>query len=257
MITSVVERVLLEPVVAIGHVVFSFLVICLFSPTLAFMFLAGIMPVLWLVAWYTPRLQIRSRRARSTNSNLTSRIQEGFAGIRVIKANRAERILRQRFDHDSTTALDAAFYLRVEFMLMHMFILLIVGLMIIASQFLTAGWTIAVDPTFLAGTVALVGFAAWNLGAFQAAQARISEFLYNGVHLTNIWGVIQDMSIGLDRAFFLLDLEPDVEDDADAVPLPAPMALFVKCCAAMTPNSVSVAASCRPGSASASPSRAP
>jgi len=223
MITSVIERILLEPVVAIGQVFFSFFVLCLFSLTLGLMFIGGIIPMLWLIVWYTPRLQIRSRRARTSNSDLTSRIQEGFAAIRIIKANRAEPILRQRFNNDSTTALDAAFYLRVEYMLMRMLLLFLVGIMMIATLFLTAGWTIAEDPTFLAGTVALVGFAIWNFGAFQAVQSRTSEFLLNGMDLVRIWSVLQDMSVGLDRAFFLLDLEPDVVDDDDAVQLPRPI----------------------------------
>ncbi|XOV87006.1 MAG: ABC transporter ATP-binding protein [Pseudomonadota bacterium] len=223
MITSVIERILLEPVVAIGQVIFSFFVLCLFSPMLGLMFIGGIIPMLWLVTWYTPRLQIRSRRARKANSDLTSRIQEGFAAIRIIKANRADSILLLRFNNDSATALDAAFYLRVEYLLLRMLLLLLVGLMMIATQFLTAGWTIAEDPTFLAGTVALVGFTIWNLGAFQAVESRTSEFLLNGMDLVRIWSVLQDMSVGLDRAFFLLDLEPDVVDENDAVPLPMPV----------------------------------
>ena len=223
MITSVIERIVLEPTIAIGHVVFSFFVICLFSLTLGFLFIAGIIPLLWLVAWYTPRLQIRSRRARRTNSDLTSRIQEGFAAIRIIKANRAEPILRERFNHDSTTALDAAFYLRFEYILMTMLALFLVGLMIIAAQFLMSGWTIAEDPTFLAGAVALVGFAIWNFGAFQAMQSRITGFFNNGMNLVRVWSMIQDMSVGLDRSFFLLDLKPDITDEADAVPFPAPI----------------------------------
>ena len=178
MITSVIERILLDPVIAIGQVIFSFLVLCLFSPILGILFLGSIIPMLWLIVWYTPRLQIRSRRARTTNSDLISRIQEGFAAIRIIKANRAEPVLRRRFDQDSTTALDAAFYLRVENILMRMLLLFLVGLMLIATQLLTAVWTIESDPTFLAGTVALVGFAVWNLGAFQSVQSRSRAFNY-------------------------------------------------------------------------------
>ena len=223
MITSVIERILLEPVIAVGQVIFSFLVLCLFSPALGLLFIGGIIPMLWLIVWYTPRLQIRSRRARTTNSDLTSRIQEGFAAIRIIKANRAEPVLRQRFDQDSTTALDAAFYLRVENILMRMMLLFLVGLMLIATQFLTAGWTVAGDPTFLAGTVALVGFAVWNLGAFQSVQSRSRAFNYYCMGLARVWSLLQDMSVGLDRSFFLLDLKPDVVDEDDAVPIPDPI----------------------------------
>ena len=47
MITSVIERILLEPVIAVGQVVFSFLVLCLFSPVLGLLFIGGIIPMLW------------------------------------------------------------------------------------------------------------------------------------------------------------------------------------------------------------------
>ena len=80
-----------------------------------------------------------------------------------------------RFDDDSRIALDAAFYLRVEFILMRALIMIIAGTMIIGTQYLMAGWTIAESPTFLAGAVALVGFSIWNLGAFQAAGSRTEE----------------------------------------------------------------------------------
>lgn len=223
MITSIIERALLEPVVAIGHVVFSFLVIWLFSPILGGVYLAGMLPILMLVAWFTPRLQIRSRRARTANSALTSRIQEAFAAIRIVKANRAERVMGSRFEEDSRMALDAAFYLRMEFILMRVLVMVIAGAMIIGTQYLTAGWTIAETPTFLAGAVALVGFSVWNLGAFQAANGRNGEFVEAGSELIGMWGVIQDMGVGLDRAFFLLDLRPDIVDAEDAVPLPAPI----------------------------------
>ena len=223
MITSVVEKVLMEPVMAIGYVLFGFCVIWMFSPYLGALFLVGTLPVLWLVVWYTPRLQWRSRRARVTNSDLTSRIQEAFAAIRIIKANRAEAIMGERFDRDSLAALDAAFYLRVEFILMRTLVMVLVGLMIFAAQYLMAGWAIAGKETFLVGAIALVGFTAWNLGAYNAAQNYIGEYAGNGEHLIGLWGLVQDMTIGLDRAFFLLDLKPDVLDKPDAVSMPVPI----------------------------------
>ena len=41
--------------------------------------------------------------------------------------------------------------------------------------------------------------------------------------LVRIWSVIQDMSVGLDRSFFLLDLKPDVVDKSHAEPVPSPI----------------------------------
>ncbi len=222
-ITSVVENVLMEPIVAAGNLLLSIVVICIFSAYLGMLFLVGALPILWLVAWYTPRLQMRSRRARATNSDLTSRIQEAFAAIRIVKANRAERIMGERFDRDSTLALDAAFYLRIEVILMRTLVMILAGLMIFVAQYLMAGWTIAEDETFLAGAIAMAGFAAWNLGAFNAADSRIGDLTGKGEHLIGLWGVLQDMTMGLERAFFLLDLKPDVVDRADAVSMPEPI----------------------------------
>ncbi|MCY3818062.1 MAG: ABC transporter ATP-binding protein [Gammaproteobacteria bacterium] len=94
---------------------------------------------------------------------------------------------------------------------------------IAAILFFLLGPTIAETPTFLAGAVPLVGFSVWNLGTFQAANSRNGEFVEAGSELIGMWGVIQDMGVGLDRAFFLLDLKPDIVDADDAVPLPAPI----------------------------------
>ena len=220
MITSVIERVLIEPVVAIGQMLLSFAVICLFSPLLGALYLAGVAPIVWLIAWFTPRLQVRSRLARATNGALVSRIQESFALIRVVKALCAEGSVQRRFDGDSKNALDAAFQLRMEYILMRLLVALVAGGAIIGAQFLMAGWTIAEDATFLAGAVALVGFTAWNLGAFNAASSRSEEMLGGGIELTRIWGLLQDMAAGLERAFTLLDLKPDVVDKPDARALP-------------------------------------
>jgi len=222
-ITNVVERALMEPIVAFGQILFSLAVIWIFSPYLGVLFLAGMLPILWLVAWYTPRIQFRAERARRTNSNLTSRIQEAFAAIRIVKSNLAERIMGKRFDRDSHAALDAAFYLRVETILMRTLVMMLAGMMVIIAQCLMAEWSIAGDETFLAGAIALVGFAAWNLGAFQSAQTRITEFVANTGHTIGLWGVVQDITIGLDRAFYLLDLKPEIVDAIDAVDMPAPI----------------------------------
>lgn len=223
MITSVVELAVLRPLMAALQILFAFLVICMFSLALGAVYLAAILPVIWFVGWYTPRLQWRSWRARTSNSDLTSRIQEAFAAIRVVKANRAEKIMGARFNHDSNRALDAAFWLRVEITFVRVGTVMMVGLAIIVSDYLMAGWTVVAEPTFLGGAVALVGFAAWNLGAFSASQSRGEEILGQGQQLVGMWALVQDMSVGLGRAFFLLDLKPDVTDADDAVGMPAPI----------------------------------
>ena len=223
MITNIVEKILLQPIVATFTASFSFIVLVSFSWLLGAMFLLGVVPILLIVAWFTPRLQIRSRRARESNSQLTSRIQEAFQAIRVVKANKALHVMESRFDTDSQRALDAALLLRGEFVLMGTLIALLIGAMMLAGEFLLATWVLEERATFLFGVVALVGFAVWNYGAFMAARDRISEFVWNGNDLIRVWGMLQDMVVGLERAFFLLDLKPEIVDDADAVDMPRPI----------------------------------
>ena len=223
MVTAIIDTIILRPVIALGQMLFSFLVICMFSLVLGAVYLAAIIPVIWLLKVYMPKLQTRSRSARETNSALTSRIQEVFGAIRVIKSNRAEEIIEQRFDEDSTAALNAAFAFRVEFILMATFTMMIAGAAIITAQYLMAGWTLTEQSTAFVGAVALVGFTVWNLGAFQSAATRGTELIGNGRDMIHVWGMLQDMSVGLDRAFFLLELEPEIVDREDAISLPTPI----------------------------------
>ncbi|MCY4129277.1 MAG: ABC transporter ATP-binding protein [Gammaproteobacteria bacterium] len=223
MITNIVEKILLQPIVATFTASFSFIVLVSFSWVLGAMFLLGVVPILLIVAWFTPRLQIRSRYARESNSQLTSRIQEAFQAVRVVKANKALQVMESRFDADSHRALDAALLLRGEFVLMGTLVSLLIGTMLLAGEFLIATWVLEERATFLFGVVALVGFAVWNYGAFSAARDRIGEFLWNGNDLIRVWGMLQDMVVGLERAFFLLDLKPEIVDEGDAVAIPRPV----------------------------------
>ena len=223
MITNIVEKILLQPIVASFTTLFSFIVLVSFSLILGVMFLFGVVPILLIVAWFTPRLQIRSRHARESNSQLTSRIQEAFQTIRVVKANKALQVMESRFDTDSQRALDAALLLRGEFVFMSTLIALMIGALILAGEFLLATWVLEERATFLFGVIALVGFAVWNYGAFEAARDRIEEFLGNGNDLIRIWGSLQDMVVGLERAFFLLDLKPEIVDEEDAIDIPQPI----------------------------------
>ncbi len=223
MITNLMDYLVLQPAIAIFTLTFSLFVIVSFSLTLGLIGAIGMIPILWLVAWYTPRLQLRSRLARLTNSALTSRIQEGFQAIRVIKANLALGVMDTRFNKDSYDALNAAFMLRAELLLMRTLVALIFGAMIVVTQYLSARWVIGNETTFLFGVIALVGFARWNWGAWQAANGRMSEYVWNVNDLIRVWSVLQDMIVGLDRAFFLLDLKPDIEDRPGAKPVGRPI----------------------------------
>ena len=221
MITSVVSGVILFPIEAIGYLVFGLVMITIFSPAIGLLLVAGFIPGVWYIARYTPQLQRRSLAARQTNARLTSRIQEAFASIRVVKANLAERAMAGRFDGDSANALDAAFYFRLHLYVMWIGIWVLTGFLMLLALYLMAGWTVRGEATFVAGAIAIAGFTVWNLGAFQYTQGRLEFTAAYGHVLAAVWGNLQDLTMGLRRAYLLLDLEPDVADRADAVALPA------------------------------------
>jgi ABC-type multidrug transport system fused ATPase/permease subunit len=223
MISSMIDTVILDPINMLWSCGLAFFILWLFSPWLGLLVVAAAVPIIWLVAWFTPRLQRRSWLARRSNSDLTSRIQEISAGIRIIKANQAEAIAIDRFNADSHSALDNAFWLRIEMIIMYALIALIIGTAIMLGDYVMAGWTIDEEATYLGGAIAIVGFTVWNLGAFQAAKSRAGQYYFWGAALISKWSIMQDMAIGLDRAFFLLDLKPDVEDSEQAVDVPAPI----------------------------------
>lgn len=223
MITSVVSGVILFPIEAIGYLVFGLTMITIFSPTLGLLLVIGFVPGVWYIARYTPRLQRRSLRARETNARLTSRIQEAFASIRVVKANLAERAMSRRFDDDSVRALDAAFYFRLHLYVMWIGVWVLTGFLMLVALYLMAGWTVRGETTFVAGAIAIAGFTLWNLGAFQYTQGRLEFTAAYGHVLAAVWGNLQDLTMGLRRAYLLLDLDPDVVDRADAVAVPAPI----------------------------------
>ena len=83
-----------------------------------------------------------------------------------------------------------------------------------------AGWTISGTATYLGGVITLVGFATWNLGAYQSAAGTISQNSQQGFELAQLWGGAQDLMIGLERAYYLLDQEAEVTDVAQPLPFP-------------------------------------
>jgi ATP-binding cassette subfamily B protein len=223
MITRVVEILVITPLRILATILFAVVVLAFFSPWLGLLCLVTAAPLIWLVAWFTPRIQRHSRLARERNSNLTSRIQEVFSAIKVVKANGSEASVIARFNHDSIKALDAAYQFRQQLILMSVSVAVITMLMVLLIEYLMAGWTITEATTYLGGVVALVGFATWNLGAYQAASSRIDEATGQTFELIGIWGAAQDLVVGLDRAFFLLDLEPEVTEAEHPLPFPEPI----------------------------------
>jgi ABC-type multidrug transport system fused ATPase/permease subunit len=219
-ISNILQYLVISPLRVIGMLAFSIAILMFFSPWFGLIAVAAAVPIVYLMRRLIPKVRDPARLARVTNSDLTSRIQETLAAIRVIKANAAETRMMERFVRDSQHALDAAYQMRFNMSLLMMAVLLTATIAFLIAEYFMATWALAEKATFLGGAIALVGFAIWNLGAYRSAADKGGETTTNTWELAFLLSVVQDLSIGLKRAFYLLDLEPDVTepDSPEAFP---------------------------------------
>lgn len=220
MVTNVVQNGLIAPATALVTLLVALVTVTLFAPWLGVLLLVAVVPSVFVARAFVPRLRRGSARARAANSALTSHIQESVHGARVLKAHQAEGTAFEAFRRRSYRALDRAYELRRSVALLNLAVFLLTALALVGADYLMAQWVWAEEPTFGYGVIAFVGFAVWNLGAFQAAQDRSATLAVGSVTLANLWSLLQDMGVGLGRAFFLLDQEPEVRDRRGAVAMP-------------------------------------
>jgi ATP-binding cassette subfamily B protein len=220
MATQLVELLLLVPAANLARFGFGLAVCALFSWKLAALLLALVPLLVGLGALATRPLRIRFRAAREAQSALTSRVQEAASGIRVIKAFGAEKFEEERFERESRAAFAAAYAAR------GLFAKFTVGLFWLSALALVAGSAVAAlltaESAEIRGLRALglssLGIGAWTLGLFNYAKLRLGDGASSGRFLLRTWGRAQDVAVGLDRVFELLDLEPAVRDAPDARP---------------------------------------
>ena len=221
MVTAVVQNALVEPAVALGNLAVALAAVALFNPYLGLLFLLAALPSLLAAMLMTPLLRRQSAVARAANSDLTSHIQESIAAARLLQANGAETTAFGVFRSRSRVALDRAYELRRSVAVLSLLVFLCTAIAAIGADYLMVTWVWQEAPTFGFGFVALVGFAVWNLGAFQAARERSVSLSAAAVSLAAMWSLLQDMGMGLGRAFVLLDIEPEVADPPRPEPMPA------------------------------------
>jgi ATP-binding cassette, subfamily B, bacterial len=215
MATQLVDVLMLAPISSIARFLFGCGVVAAFDPGLALL-LALVWPPTLAIGWlYSRSMRVGFRRAREANSGLTSRIQETLSGIKVIKAYGAEQREQDRFEESSRGAFAAAYRARNLFATYQVVIFWVLGTAAMAAMALGALRTREATPVWLAAA----GFTAWNLGLYNFFKLRVSDTANSGRSLYRTWGRIQDIAIGLDRVFEVLDLEPEVRDAPDAVVL--------------------------------------
>jgi len=219
MVTNVIETLFLRPLQFGFLHLLGFAVAFALDPLLGLTLLLVWPAMLGLGVWFSGRLRAGFRAARETNSNVTSRIQETLAGIRVIKAYGAEGFEQERFERDSRSAFEAAFAARNLYMLFGVSTFWVAGSALIAGIVRAALQTHASADVFAEGALGFLGFTAWNYGLFNFGRQRLGQGTSSVEQMMSWWGRAQDVAIGLDRVYELLDLEPEVQDRPGALPL--------------------------------------
>ena len=219
-VTSVIDSLLAVFMVIFGYAAAIFL-LSLLSPWIGLIMLSVVVPTLAWAKWAMPRMRTKALVARAATSDVTSRLQESFSAIRLIKAYGAEDRVQRRLEEDSVILFNTAYRVRVLMALVGIITFSIVAGAMLANEYLVARWAYLGLPTFSVELIAFVGlsFVIWNLTAhqwsrdeFQGAAAGIRWGMQH-------WMAAQDIAMGLKRVFDILDLEPDVVDAEDAVPL--------------------------------------
>jgi ABC-type multidrug transport system fused ATPase/permease subunit len=221
MVTQLIDVLVLTPLGAAARYLFSLALVFCFDPWLALLLAAVWPPALVLGNLLSRRMRVRFRAAREANSELTSTIQETLAGIKILKAYGAEATAQARFEARSRAAFARAFEARSLLAIFGMEIFWIAGIAMLASTAWAALETRAADPLFARRLLAAFGFTVWNLGLFNSLKMNFGAGADQVRRLFSTWGRVQDIAIGLDRVFELLDLEPEVREAPDAVPLEA------------------------------------
>lgn len=223
-ITSLIQETFVWPAAALYNIVVALAFLCFFDPRIALAAILAVVPMILLTARATRLLRERALANRVAFSNLTSRLQEIMIALRIVKANKGEARVLERFDRDSHRALDAAYALRMTIAVLEVAVTAIAALVMIGAEYVMIYWVLGERETFLgAAAVTVIGFAVWNLGAFEDAGERLRGAVFGATGLVGAWARLQDLFIGLERAFYLLELEADIVDPDQPLDVPLPV----------------------------------
>ncbi len=223
MVTRVIDVVFLAPAGAASRYLLGLVGVALFDPWLGAIVALLWLPTLLLGRAFSRPLRQHFRRARETNADLTARIQESLAGIKVIKAFGLEGHEQQRFEQDSRTAFDAAFEARSRYALFRVGVFWSASFLTLAAYWLATLPAIHGAPIFawsllegsglgLEKLITGFGVTAWSLGSYNVFKWLFGQAAGGIDRIFQVWGATQDVAIGLDRVFEVLDLEPEVRD---------------------------------------------
>ena len=219
-VTAVIGQIV-EILTSCWSYLLALILVSFLSPTVGLIASTIVLPAIFWARWSMPRMRIRSLIYRAATSDITSRIQESFASIRLIKAYRAEDRVQKDMEEDSVVAFNAAFQVRLMIALVTIVMFTIAAHFLLTGEFLIAMMANRGDPTFANELIAVMGFSfvVWNLAAFDWGRGKFHETSNMTRSVMRQWLSAQDMAMGLRRVFDILDIEPDIVDQPDAIPL--------------------------------------
>lgn len=221
-VTQLLDVLVMAPLMAGGRFLLALAVAALFDPLLALLLVAT-WPLAFVLAARSSRPMRNSfRAAREANSALTSRIQESVVAIKVLKAYGAAPAQQARFEADSLAAFARAAEARDQFAVLKTRVFWIAMLALLAASAYAALAARDGNPLFARNLLMASGLAAWNVGLYNFFRERFGDGAVSVHRLFELWGRTQDVGVGLRRVFDILDMQPEVSDRADAVPMTAP-----------------------------------
>ena len=220
-VTSVIGR-LVGLILICWYWVYALFLLSFLSPIMGAIAFSLLIPAILLSRWGMPRMRTRSLVYRAATSDVTSRIQEAFASIKLIKAHNAEEKTQAEMESDSVVAMNAAFQVRRLIALVTVLMFTIASAFLLGGEFFVAMSTNLGNDIFAKELIAAMAFSftVWNLTAFNFARGKFFETVGNVRAFMRNWLSAQDMAMGLDRVFEILDIEPDVKNAPDATPMP-------------------------------------
>lgn len=195
--------------------------VTLLDPLIGLIAATVVIPAIFWARWAMPRMRTRSLVYRAAASDVTSTIQESLGAIRLIKAFGTGPRTQRRMEEDSVIAFNAAYRVRILVALVTIVMFTIASTFLMSGEFLMAFWANRGNETFATELIGLVGisFVVWNFASFNWTRDQFREAGGDIRLILWRWLTSQDMAMGLRRVFDILDIEPDVKDDVDAVPL--------------------------------------
>jgi ABC-type multidrug transport system fused ATPase/permease subunit len=128
-------------------------------------------------------------------------------------------VRQELFEEHSTGAFAASHDARVRLMLFGFYAFICAAVPLVFVELRAALFAYSGAETFLRDLLLGFGFAIWNLGGQDQARLRARVSISSLETLLITWSKAQDMAMGLNRVYQILDLTPDVENQPDAVEL--------------------------------------